>query len=459
MRFRQKMLLVMVWLLTLSYGVGGLLLIRQNFRSSLEQAQNTSAESYEMLLKTVQLVNFVDIQQDFSNISTALERMNSSSSLVGISLTRGGKVLYESGEEKSEYDTESEFESFLYSRDTRHIYQINGIIRTNGKPLELVVLYDITPVYQARDDQVMVYHQVLIVLIIAGGFAAWLTSYYMTMPLYKVSKTARALASGQLESRVNPKTHDEIGQLGSDFDHMADRLEDNINELKLSMEQQERFMGSFAHELKTPMTSIIGYADLLRSQTLNAEETQEAANYIFSEGKRLESLSLKLLDLLMLKKQQDIKFVPIDMKSMINSLTSHLQPVYRKRNIVLQCRLEPALCMVEPDLFSSLIVNLLDNARKALDNGGNIMILGESVNGNYRIRVIDNGRGMPEEALKHITEAFYRVDKSRSRAQGGVGLGLNLCKEIIELHNGTIAFVSTEGKGTCVTVTVKEVAG
>ena len=66
------------------------------------------------------------------------------------------------------------------------------------------------------------------------------------------------------------------------------------------------------------------------------------------------------------------------------------------------------------------------------------------------------GRGMPEEAIKHITEAFYRVDKSRSRAQGGVGLGLNLCKEIIELHNGTISFASREGNGTCVTVTIKE---
>ena len=239
---------------------------------------------------------------------------------------------------------------------------------------------------------------------------------------------------------------------------MAEKLEDNITELRMSMEQQERFMGSFAHELKTPMTSIIGYADLLRSQALNAGETQEAANYIFSEGKRLESLSLKLLDMLMMKKQ-DIKFVPTDMKNMIETLTIHLQPVYKKNRIVLQCRLEPSMCMVEPDLFSSVITNLLDNARKALDNGGNIMILGESVKGFYRIRVIDNGRGMPEEAIKHITEAFYRVDKSRSRAQGGVGLGLNLCKEIIELHNGTISFASREGNGTCVTVMIKEITG
>ena len=101
------MLLVMIWLLTLSYGVGGLLLIRQNFRSSLEQYENICAESYEMLLQSVQLVNFVDIQQDFSSISTALERMNTADSLVGISLIRGDRILYQNGESKSDYDTES----------------------------------------------------------------------------------------------------------------------------------------------------------------------------------------------------------------------------------------------------------------------------------------------------------------------------------------------------------------
>ena len=114
--------------------------------------------------------------------------------------------------------------------------------------------------------------------------------------------------------------------------------------------------------------------------------------------------------------------------------------------------------MVEPDLFSSVIANLVDNSRKAMDKGGNILIMGESINGNYRIRVIDNGRGMPEEAIRHITEAFYRVDKSRSRAQGGAGLGLTLCKEIISLHNGKIAFASKEGEGTCVSVTIKEIS-
>ena len=268
MRFRQKMLLVMVWLLTLSYGVGGVLLIRQNFQSSLTQIQTNAEESYEMILKSIQLVNFVDIQQDLSNISNTLETMNTSESLAGMSLKRGDKVLYQNGENIEEVESSTAFISLLFTRENRHLYQISGEIKTNGKPLVLTVVYDITSVYQARDDQIKTYHQVLAALLLIGGVAAWFTAYLMTKPLVNVSKTARALSNGDLDARVNPKTHDEIGQLGSDFDNMAERLSDNISELKNSMEHQEMFMGSFAHELKTPMTSIIGYADLLRSDAL-----------------------------------------------------------------------------------------------------------------------------------------------------------------------------------------------
>lgn len=457
MRFRQKMLLVMVWLLTLSYGVGGAFLIRQNFNSSLKQNMKNAESSYQMILQSIQLVNLVDIQQDFSNISQTLEKMNVSESIIGMKLMRHDTVLYQSGTTVTDFENKNEFESLLFMRDGNHYFEIKGEVLAESRALELIILYDVSPIYEARDEQVKTYHQIFLLLVLVGGVVSWLMSYLLTQPLSKVSRTARALASGDLDARVNPSVNDEIGQLGSDFDNMADRLADNINELKETMESQDQFMGSFAHELKTPMTSIIGYADLLRSQALTGPEAQEAANYIFSEGKRLESLSLKLLDLLMMKKE-NIALVPTDMKPMIERLVKHLSPVYLKNGIQIQCRCEPGICLAEPDLLSSVLTNLIDNARKALDHGGNIMILGERVDGKYRIRVIDNGRGMPEDALKHITEAFYRVDKSRSRAQGGAGLGLTLCKEVISLHKGTIAFASKEGSGTCVTVVFEEVS-
>lgn len=213
-------------------------------------------------------------------------------------------------------------------------------------------------------------------------------------------------------------------------------------------------MGNFAHELKNPMTSIIGYAELIRARLLTESEQMDAANYIFSEGKRLESLSLKLLDLLVLKKNE-VELVPCRPAQIVGSMVQHMERVYAEKGIVLQCRCEEGECLLEPDLVRSLLVNILDNARKAMDKGGNIYVVSQMTEEGCLIRVLDTGRGIPAEELEHITEAFYRVDKSRSRAQGGVGLGLALCSEIVRLHNGDMRFESREGNGTCVTVELR----
>ena len=213
-------------------------------------------------------------------------------------------------------------------------------------------------------------------------------------------------------------------------------------------------MGSFAHELKTPMTSIIGYADLLLSGALDREEQAEAAGYIFSEGQRLESLSRKLLDLLVLKKG-GASLRPASPAALIEAAAEQLRPVYRGQGIRLACRCQEGRCLLEPDLVRSLLLNLLDNARKAMEQGGSISLSCEMTADGCRICVRDEGRGIPAEALAHLTEAFYRVDKSRSRAQGGVGLGLALCREIAAFHGGELRFASQPGHGTCVSVELR----
>lgn len=213
-------------------------------------------------------------------------------------------------------------------------------------------------------------------------------------------------------------------------------------------------MGSFAHELKTPMTSIIGYADLIRSQSLTGEELGEAANYIFHEGTRLEHLSLKLLDLLVLGKD-DFPMTEVELTSLARQIKEAMAPVLEGKQVQLHVYCKPGRCRLEPELVKSLVLNLLDNGRKALDGGGTLALsLGPTAEG-CLIQVLDNGRGIPKEEIQRLTEAFYRVDKSRSRAQGGAGLGLALCREIVRIHHGTLEFQSEPGRGTLVTVTLK----
>ncbi|MBR4972792.1 MAG: sensor histidine kinase, partial [Oscillospiraceae bacterium] len=138
------------------------------------------------------------------------------------------------------------------------------------------------------------------------------------------------------------------------------------------------------------------YADLLRSRALTGAQADEAAPYIYTEGRRLESLSLKLLDMLVLD-QQNLVLQPQSPAQLAQQLVQHLQGSFRAQNIHLQCRCQEGLCLLEGDLVKSLLVNLLDNARKALPQGGNIVISGKMLGDGYEYRVLDNGCGIPPQ--------------------------------------------------------------
>jgi len=231
-------------------------------------------------------------------------------------------------------------------------------------------------------------------------------------------------------------------------------LERNIENLENVAARREEFVGSFAHELKTPLTAIIGYADMLRSKEMAPKSRFTAAGYIFSEGKRLEALSLKLMDIIVAGNQS---FEPkrFEVGYFIRSVAAVTVPSLSNEGMTLDMRWEPGEIEVEPDLFKTLVINLVDNARKASHKGDVIELFGKAEDGGYALYVRDHGHGMPKEELSKITEPFYMIDKSRSRAQNGAGLGLALCQRIAELHGTKLEFDSEVGVGTTVRILLK----
>ncbi len=235
---------------------------------------------------------------------------------------------------------------------------------------------------------------------------------------------------------------------------LADRrrvaaLEKELQNLEDAAERREQFIGAFAHELKTPLTAIIGYADMLRSKDMAPKPRFTAAGYIFSEGKRLEALSLKLMDIIVAGKQ-DFEKRKYDAGYFIREVAAVAAPSLSRDGLALDFRSEPGEVMLEPDLLKTLLINLVDNARKASHKGQHVELYGKNEAGGYAFYVKDYGRGMKKEEISRITEPFYMVDKSRSRAQNGAGLGLALCQRIAELHDSTLEFDSEPGKGTTV---------
>lgn len=455
MRFRVKITICMIWLLSLAFGIGGSLLISTSFNNSIAREKESALSSFQHVIGTLQLVNDFSSLPDNSDILNVIEQMEAKGmndySAISLSEYDGGTLYSKGNEEVAQLGNAKDNSLTLVtdSSGNRH-FKVAGTIE--GEPnLRLVISYSIQDIYTSRDEQYSVYVKVFLMTVSAGAALSYLLSYLLTRPLGRLSAATKKIADGDLTYRSRVRTNDEFGALSENFDAMAQKLEENITELRDSMRRQEEFMGSFAHEMKTPMTSIIGYADLLRSQTLSPTEQINAANYIFSEGKRLESLSFKLLDIIVLRKSK-LEMKPVSPARIISSTAEYLKPIYDAAGITLQYKCQAGECLMDADLIKSLLVNLLDNARKALDGGGNIYIMSKMLDDGCEMRILDNGPGIPPEALTHLTEAFYRVDKSRSRAQGGVGLGLSLCNDIAKLHGGCLQFQSRVGNGTQVTV-------
>lgn len=452
MKFRVKIVICMIWLLSLALGIGGSLLISNSFDNAYDRELNSAVSSFR---NAQRILSYIDEAGGKSAPYDVLKQME----LSGVMNADAVNAYFDDdtvldsygGIDDNSRDIVSDTVSVYSNSSDKKYLRVAGDIVNSYVNFKLVAYYDITPIYLTRASQYVIYNKIFVVTIIIGTALSYAMAYLLTRPLDSLKSATKKLAEGDMDYRAVVKTKDEFGALSNDFNAMADKLEENINELQDSMKRQEEFMGSFAHEMKTPMTSIIGYADLLRSQSLDADEQMNAANYIFSEGKRLESLSFKLLDLIVTKNgEPDMK--EVNPAQLISQLAESMKPIYLKQNITLQYKCEDFACLMDADLIRSLLVNLLDNARKALSDGGNIYLTSKLVDGMCEIKVLDNGPGIPEESLAHLTEAFYRVDKSRSRAQGGAGLGLNLCNEIVKLHNGEMRIESRVDNGTSVTV-------
>lgn len=466
MKFKHKLVLCMVVLLGLSFGLGGTILIHRSFKTSLSSTIDSDLLNYESIQSTLLIAvdtNSVSSYIDMSNIINQLSAQGNSnrkniilrnSDMEVVSIMNSSFTYKE-----MKPSDENTCNSIIWRENNNYYLQLCSSMDINTENLDISqmdIVYDITSVYAARAQEQNTFRLLLIVIFVVGSITSMIAASLLTKPLEKLSSLAQHISHGDYSARLHIHSGDEIEALANDFNNMADTIEDNISELHFSMEKQEQFMGSFAHELKTPMTSIIGYADLLRSQNMSEDETNGAANYIFSEGKRLESLSLKLLDLLVVKNQETI-LTPTDPALAVRNVINVMKPELAKEHITLKSSCRKGCCMMDIDLFQSLIINIIDNARKAIDDNGLIHVAGTVRDDNYVIIIKDNGRGMPPEEITRISEAFYRIDKSRSRAQGGAGLGLAICSKIAEIHQAKIKYKSAVGRGTVVTITLPNI--
>lgn len=463
MKFFWKIFFSFTALLTIIFSIFGIWAISQSFNASFEQEieegnrENRMFQyAFEMNMGTLP----ISYQRDeilLQMVKEILTNLNQNDYTYTI-FDEIGRTVYcskEAGESmlaNELYGAISPEDSCAYEIVTsgdEYVLYFMCRSKVGGEVYYLETAKDITAIYREREEFYGAYRAIMFSLIGLTAVIIFIVSHMLTKSIVSLSETTKKFAEGSFNSRAKIVGEDEIALLSEDFNNMADSLEEKMEELKDAVRRQEDFTASFAHELKTPLTSIIGYSDMLRRMEMSEEETAEAANYIYTQGKRLESLSFKLLELIVVGKQ-DVNMRPLDMVSLAEEIEHIVHPVVEKEKILFQCNMQEGFIKGERDLILSLFLNLIDNARKALSKGGQIWIEGSLDGDSYIVTIKDDGCGMPEEEIHKITEAFYMVDKSRARKQGGAGLGMTLCDKIIEIHQGKWEIQSSIGGGTMV---------
>lgn len=318
-----------------------------------------------------------------------------------------------------------------------------------GQLIYFVTQWDISKTLIQQETLRQYFLQCYLAAMAAGMILLIFLSAFLTNPLNKMSRAARRMAEGDYRERLSLGRRDEIGILAESFNQMAGAVEEKIDELARAAREKEDFVANFAHELKTPLTSIIGYADTIYQKELSREETRKASWHIWNEGMRLESLSQKLMELTVLGRQ-DFPLTALSADGLLQDAADGLAPLFQEKKIYFSLQAEPAYVLADYDLLKTLLINLTDNSIKAgatqIELQGKIEAQGKK----YSISVRDNGCGMEQEELSRITEAFYMVDKTRSRKQHGAGLGLALADKVAELHGDKLHFESRKGVGTTV---------
>ncbi|MDT8977869.1 HAMP domain-containing sensor histidine kinase [Paenibacillus sp. chi10] len=247
------------------------------------------------------------------------------------------------------------------------------------------------------------------------------------------------------------KSRDEIGVLANNFNEMAAVVEDKISDLERLNEQKQRFIDNFTHELKTPLTSIIGYANFMRTTKYNEEVFLDGLNVIYSEGKRLESLSLKLMDLILLQEDR-FEMVPHELEAIVAEIRPALEIMAKEKGICIVTDCEEGSLLVDPDLIKVLIYNLVDNAIKASTENQTVELHTFWRGSHYIVQIADQGIGIAEEHRDKIFEPFYMADKARTRSSNGAGLGLSICQSVARLHHADIHIADSEIQGTIIEV-------
>jgi len=354
-----------------------------------------------------------------------------------------GNLPVEKGIE-SIMDASDNIKSMVMTENRKKYILVAGEIPNN---YFLIYAHDITSLTDAQNELSKTLLVASIIITLVFIIALYFLIKKLTKPIIDLQNVTKQITEGNLRMRAQIKGHDEISTLAEHFNEMTEEVVSKIEEHKNISLQKQQFIDNLAHELKTPLTSIYGYTQLLQNTKISEKDLINYTSHIIYDVNRIQSMSKKLLDLA-LNRDIILDLKAIDLNELFLTLKNEFLAQLQGKNIELILFCDAREIFGDPVLIENLFANLLDNAIKSSNYNSKIYLSSEKQDNIVTIIVRDEGIGIAKEHLQYIFEPFYRTDFARSSSKGGAGLGLSLCKQIAEAHKAKIHFESELNVGT-----------
>ena len=421
-----------------------------------------SAESYVVseanASQTILARLYEDLSSNFSSeVRNIVENFNKKDQIELMSINKDGEVsLSSSGFSPDKEYYMPDYEKALQSEDGLGVYRgydggqnILAVTTIIAKPTSNYSALRYVTSLEMIDNQIG--SVMLVALVVSASIllvVALMGVYFVksiSVPLARIGGTAKKLAKGDFSERIPVTSNDEIGQLSSAFNEMA-------NELENSEQIKNDFISSVSHELRTPLTAIKGWSETLEGG-YDPESFQKGMKVITGETKRLEQMVEDLLDFSRIQSGHfSLDLTTIDVIAELEDALLIYNDKAKKENVAISYNEPEFMCAVTGDKnrLRQVFINIIDNALKYTEGGGNIEIIAEKNEDSVVISIADTGAGIAPEDLPKVKQKFYKANSTKH----GSGIGLAVADEIVTMHGGTLEVESELGVGTTVTITL-----
>lgn len=441
MKFSQKIFLITFAFVTVSINLIGIIIIKNNYNMQINARIENNISNLHNIVNILRFYNKSGINENLLDKDNTCYEISEEENIIYSNL------LFNMDEVKNKIVPTNENIKAIISNEVLFM----SVKQDN---YNIILAEDIKEIFNIRKEQIYFFIKVSIIFSFIIAFCLYITIFLLTRKIKKLNKAVKYISEGDYSARVQNLGEDEIGTLAKSFNKMAYSIDKTISEIQRVSENRRNFINNITHEIRTPLTSIIGYSSLIKSaKVTQKEKIIEYNNKIYEEGNYLNLISQRLIDIVLLDNKK-IELEYINISNIINGIIESMRYEYKDISFIQSIQSNITILSDEV-LLHSLILNIVKNAITAYKEAEEkiVIVTLEKINENkVLLKIIDKGKGMSEEQLKKVIEPFYTSNADRNRKLSGMGLGLPLCQKICEVLNAKLKIESKLGEGTCVNI-------